>query len=302
MKKTITITLAVALLAASTLSAQSKKGKPAPAPAGPTPLEVSGTQVNDRRTSGYFSHLAVGFDLSGIPAADVAAARVVVQQAVDDMGTDLVDPERGDPQFESTGQYYLPDDDTTTPARVTVMLLNPPRDATTIKALRGEIELYMPKKDPAATAVLSKFQSLAGKPVNNKELKAAGVEIAVIGLAQLEAEKKRLSKAKADQAKAEGSDAETIAWIVQSFEEYFFTPSEDEVVLRIKDPKKAIHEIAFVDGAGETMRAYTSDQEDLTVLSTYGAQPEADWSLKVSLRTAKTLKRHTFALADVELP
>jgi hypothetical protein len=302
MKKTITITLAVVLLAVSTAAAQSKRAKPAPKPSGPAPLEVSVSQVNDRRTNGYFSQLTVSFDLSGIPAAEVSAARVVVKKAADDLGNDLLDPERGEARFESTGQSYLPEDDTTTPANLTIVLTNPSRDATTIQSIEGEIELYMPKRDPAAVAVIPKFQSLAGKPIVSRELKAAGVDIAVIGPAQLEAEKKRLSKVKADEARKEGADPDTVAWIVSSFEEYFFQPSEDEVVLKITDPKSAVHEIVFVDSSGETVRAYTSDQEGLSVLSTYGTPPGEDWSLKVSLRTAKTMARHTFSLTDVGLP
>jgi hypothetical protein len=300
MNKTLaTITIAIVLFTVPTLSAQSKKKGKASEPA---PLDVSVSRIEDRRTTSYFSQLTVGLELSGFPAADVTAARVVVKAAVDDVGTDLIGPDPGEARFEPTSFRIIEEGDRKTPASVELVLGNPSRDAVALKEVRGEIELFMPGKDPAAVVVVPKFQSLVGKPIASRELKASGVEIAMISSEQLEAEKKKGAKARADELKAEGMDQESIDYYVQSFEEYFFTPEEGEIVLKINDPDGRVHELAYVDPAGETQRAYTREQDGMTVLSTFGEPLDANTSLKISVRTAKTLARHTFVVRDVALP
>jgi hypothetical protein len=160
----------------------------------------------------------------------------------------------------------------------------------------------MPSKDPDAVALFPKFLSMSGKPLSSKALKASGVEISIVSAAQLEAEKKKASKAKADELKKEGNDADTIKWTIESFESSFVTPEQGEVVLKVKDPGKKIHEFAFIDGAGETQRVFPRESDGYTLLSTYGGAPAADWKLKVSLRTAKTMSKRSFVVKDIELP
>ncbi len=297
MKRTF-ITLAIAFVAVTPLPAQSKKG----GSAGPTPVEVTVAQIHDRRTTSPFSQLGISLELAGTKASDVSAARVTIQKAVDDTGRDLLDPEAGEPQFQGTTGAFLAADAAKGPASVDLTLKNPSRDAKTIKEIRGEVELYMPVKDADAVALIPKFQSLAGKPVANKALKANGVEISIIGPAQLEAEKKKGSKARADELKKDGNDAETIKWMIESFESSFLTPDEGEIVLRVKDPSKRVHEFAFIDGAGEPQRVYSHDSDGFTVISSFGAKPAADWKLKVSLRTPKTMARYSYVVKDIELP
>ncbi len=284
--------ITIAILASSILSAQS------PAP---TPLDVSAKRVHDRRTTSFFSRLTVMLELSGVLASDVSAARVVVREAVDNKGNDLIASDAAEPAFEPVRGAFG-SDDSKSPAQVELNLLNPARDATTLKQIRGEIDLYMPDKDPNSVAVIPKFQSLYGKPISNKALKASDVSIAIIGPEQLEADKKKASKAKAEELKAEGTDQETIDWMIADFEEYYVTPEEGEFVLKIDDPNARINEIAFLDGSGETQRVYARTQDGMTILATYGETPEANWGLKITLRTPKTIARHTFALSDVALP
>ncbi|MCM2316998.1 MAG: hypothetical protein NDJ92_17755 [Thermoanaerobaculia bacterium] len=298
MKKTA-VTIAIVLLATSTLSAQSsKKGKSS----GPAPIDATVSQIHDRRTSSFFSQLDITVQLQGISEADISAARITIRKAVDDTGRDLIDPEASEPQFETTSSAYFKEKDTKTPASVAFKLKNPSRDAVVVKEIRGEVELYMPDKDKDAVVVLPKFQSLAGKPVSNKALKANGIEVSVIGKAQLEAEKKKASKAKADGLKKEGVDDETIKWMVSSFEDSFFVPGEGEIALKVNDPNKRVHEYALLDGAGTPQRVYPRDQDGLIVLSTYGSAVDPSWGLQIKLRTPKTMAHHTFALNDVELP
>lgn len=297
MKNTV-ITLALALVIIDPLSAQSKKGSAA----APQTIDATVDAIHDRRTTTSFSTLDITLKLAGILESDVTAARVTIRKAVDDTGRDLRDPEKGEPRFEQTTGAYFRGNGSSDPASINIGLLNPTREATKVVELAGEVELYMPGKDAGAVVLVPRFQSLAGKPVTNKALKANGVEITVIGPAQLEAEKKKASKAYAAKMKQEGSDDETIKWMVESFESNFATPDESEAVLKVKDPGKKIHELAFVDASGEAQRAYPREADGFTLLSTYGAAPAADWSLKVSLRTPKALAKRSFVVRDIELP
>lgn len=292
------ITIALALVAVAPVSAQTKKG----GGSGATPVDATVSQIHDRRTTSSFAQLSISLELAGTKASDVSAARVTMQKAVDDTGRDLMDPQAGAPSFAPTTGSFLRSDAASGPASIDLTLLNPARTATKITELRGEVELYMPSKDPDAVALFPKFLSLAGKPLASKALKASGVEISIVSPAQLEADKKKASKAKAEEYKKDGNDADTIKWLVESFESSFVSPEQGEVVLKVKDPGTKIHEFSFVDGAGETQRVFSRDSAGYTLLSTFGGEPAADWKLKVTLRTAKTMSKRSFVLKGVELP
>src|SRR6185503_14333513 len=99
-------------------------------------------------------------------------------------------------------------------------LKNPARKAAAVKQVSGEIELYMPSKDPNSVAEFPKFTSLAGKTLTHKALKANNVEIAAVSSAQVAAEKKKLEEAKRKELKDSGYDEETLTSVLSSFLEY----------------------------------------------------------------------------------
>jgi hypothetical protein len=295
--KKLTLVVTLVLLAVPLL-AQGRKS------AG-SPLKATVAQVADRRTTSFFSELSIRLELTDVKAADVSAVKVNVTRAVDDTGRDLVDP-KAEPKFEPTGGpmsfgRMRPEEDTS-PATVTITLENPDREALTVQEVTGEVELYMPGKDRDAVAIIPKFQAQAGKPISHRALKASGVEIIVMGPAQLEAAKKKAGEAKRAEAKSQGADEETIAWMVSSVIDSFFTPATGEIALKIKDPNNRIHELGFVPPNGEAQRAFTQDRDGLMVLASYGEPVGADWALKVNLRTPKTVQKHTLSLKDIPLP
>jgi hypothetical protein len=290
MRTLLTLTLA---LSTASLLAQ----KPAP------PVEVTVQQVNDRRTSGSFSHLTISLELPKVRSAEVAASRVLVTAATDDSGRSLIEPDAGEPQLE----YNMrPSDGTKTPpppATVSVTLANPDRKATTVKEVRGEIELYMPAKDPNSVAEIAKFLSTSGKSLIHKALKANAVEIALLSPAQIDSERKRIADVKRKEAKESGwQDGEDLDALVKSSTESLWAVEEGELLLRVKDPNHRLQEIVYLDAAGEEKRISTRTEEGLTYFSTWGDKPQADWKLKVSMKTPKNLVRYSFALKDVALP
>lgn len=298
--KRIIISIAIAVIAASAFGAPpKKKAKPAPTPT----LKATVSQVNDRRTTAFFSQLSIRLELEGIAASEVSAAKVKITKAVDDTGRDLTDPEKEEPQFQTMMGPMSLKEDAERPAMLEVTLKNPDRNAITVKEVTGEVEFYMPGKDPDAVANFPKFQTMTGKALTHRALKANGVEISILGEAQLEADKKKAAEAKRKEAKAEGADEDTIAYMVSSVEEYFLKPEPGEFVLRIKDPNKRIHELQFVSPSGEPQRMFSQEREGgYTVISSFGETVNEDWGLRVNLRTPKTVSRHTLSLKDVELP
>lgn len=289
----IRIALAAALVVAGTNSLFAQKAKP---------LQLTVTQVNDRRTNGHFPGLTIGVELQGIATGDVAASRVLISKAVDDSGRDLVDRENGEPKLEANQSLaFQSAEGLKEPASLNVQLLSPDRGAAKISEVSGEIELFMPTKDPNSVALLPKVLGSKGKALTHKALKANGVEITVLSEKQFEAEKKKIADKKRADAVAEGWEGESLEQLVTNFLSMFFTPSENDIMLKVKDPKGRVQQITFVDASGKQKQGMMRDEEGMTVLSTW-EPPEADWGLKVSMKTPKNVVKQPFVLTSVALP
>jgi hypothetical protein len=287
MNKTI-VALAIAALA-SPLFAQK-------------PAEVTIKQVNDRRTSGtFFAELTISLELPKVRAMDVAAARVLVASAVDNAGNSLVDDKAEQQELMLTPRMGMGNEDSAVPASVSVKLKNPDRKATSVKEVKGEIELYMPSKDPNSIAEIPKFLSFSGKPLAHKALKANGVEITLVTPAQLEAEKKRLGDAKRKEAKESGYEGEDLDNVVKYYLESLFTVEEGDVLVRLKDPNKRIQDVRYL-AAGEEKTVSLRDEQGFVLLSSWGDKPQPDWGLRIAMTTPKNLVRQAFSLTNVPLP
>ena len=285
---------AIALLLLSAATALAQK-----------PVDVTVQQVNDRRTNGSFAQLTLSLQLPKVKSAEVAASRVLVSSAVDDLGQSLVDPEQQEPQLETNMRGSMSGEgEKDTPVNISLTLKNPSRKATKIGQVRGEIELFMPSKDPNSVAEVPKFASFSGKSLTHKALKANGVEIALVSPAQIEAEKKRIGEAKRKEYKESGwEDGEDLENMIKSSLEYTLRLEPSDVPVRIKDPNKRIQQIAYVDAKGEVKQVMLRDgEEGIQTLSTWGDAPQPDWKLRVSLKTPKNLVRYPFALNNVALP
>lgn len=278
--------IVVALLLTTAASAQQK-------------LDVALKQVNDRRANGFFSELTLVMTLPKVRANEVAATRVTITSAVDETGRDLVDPERKagfEPQ-RTAGKA-----EPTEPATVMFAMKNPDRKATKVKEVRGEIELFMPAKDPNSIAEIAKFTTFSGKALSHKALKANGVDIALVSPAQVEAEKKKRADAKKKEYAEMGFEGEDLANMLKSFVESLLGAEENDLYVRVKDPNNRIQEIEYVNSAGEVQMVNRRDDEGMTLLSTWAGKPQPDWKLRVSMKTPKNVVKYTFALADVPLP
>ncbi len=268
-------------------------------PASETKVEV--VELSEGRTRGDSEVSTFRLDL-GVPATkrgEVAAFRVTVRRAVDDLGTNLVPESVGEAQFESTSAGE-PD----TPVSFSVALKSAPRKAKTIRELSGEVEFYSPALDPDSLVTFQRFRGEAGKSLESMVLKASGVELALISPEQLEAEKKAAAEKAGATARKAGLDADTVKQVAEAaLSSTFFSRDPGDVVLRVKDPKKRLQGFAFIEPSGAVKGANRSEQGDLVVLSSQnGEAPGTDWGLQVRLLTPKSLRRYGFKLANVPLP
>jgi hypothetical protein len=240
--------------------------------------EVKLDQIADRRSSGSFASLTLSLEMPSVMSSTVAASRVLVTAATDDAGNDLLPADDREVQFaENMRSAMLPKGAGDAPVTVSLELKNPARTAKLLREAKGEIELLMPSKDPNSVAELTKYLPGSGKPISNKALKANGVELTFLTAAQLEAE-----NAKREYGKIE--------------------LQESDVAVRLKDPNKRIHDVRYIDAAGEAKRVSTSDYEGITVISTWSGKPQADWKLRILMKSPKNVVKYPFALKDVPLP
>jgi hypothetical protein len=280
----------IVLAAALPLAAQKAK-----------PVETRLTMVQDRR-SASFGGLTLTLELPAIPTTEIAAMRVRLTKAVDDAGNDLVDQE-SEARFEqNVRRTFDRPGSTPSPASISVTLKSPPREASKVKSVQGELDLYMPDKDPNGVASIANFRATPGKPLAHKALKANGVELTVAGAAQLEAAKKKLTEAKRKEFAGYGYEGESLEEAVKNWSDSLFMLGEGDVLVSIKDPQQRIQQITLVNPAGEEKQLMMEDQEGFTKLSTWGDAIQDDWTLRVSMKTAKNMMKYSFALSDVALP
>lgn len=292
--------------AAAREQAKPKPGKAAPAaPSKTTPANTKLTTVQDRRSSGSFARCTLGIELPDIPAVEAKASRVVVTKAVDDLGTNLVPEDAANVRLEPTqrGQLGAPKEGPAPPAIVFAELKNPPRKAKALKEVSGEIELYIPGRDPNGEAGFPKILSMAGKPLAHSALKANGIEVSVLSQAQVAAERRKAEAAERAKLKKDGvTEEEQLKDLVESALYSFPKGGEGQIVLRVKDPKQAIQDVKLVDGGGNPQFSGKSEQAGFTVLEFWGDKPKPDWTMKILMRTDRSLVRHSFVFRDLPLP
>jgi hypothetical protein len=307
----LTLLLSAALLAVPAAAQSKGKAKPAAAKAAAsapkaTPANAKMGVLQDRRSEGHFPRCTLGIELPDYPAHEVTAARVVVTKAVDDLGTNLVKEDAAQAPLEATQRGQLGKPEAGKPVPPTLVfaeMKNPPRKAKVLREVSGEIELFVPSRDPNGEAKLAKFPSLEGKPVANAALKANGVEVTFLSKAQIAAERKKAEAAETAKLKKDGyDDPESIKSMVESALYSFPKGEEGEVVMKVKDPKKAIQEIKAFDGEGNRVFSGDSEEAGFRVLKFWNDKPKPDWSLAVQMRSDRSLVRHTFAFRDVPLP
>lgn len=263
----------------------------------PTPLRASVGEVTDNRSTGaFFAECKVELKFTGDAASDGGNVRQVrLSEAVDELGRDLK-PEKTDNPFprsfnvESSGGTL----------KAEVKLKNPSRNATTIKVLKGEVELFNPTEANGALLHIHDLLKHPAEPIQNPTLAKYGIVLMYLTKESYDAKKKEL------EAQSGGGAAnklgEAFGDLFKSMLGNMVTDSKNSVLIYIKDPQNKIVGVELQDGQGKRLKTssrWSSTEFQQTQLN---APPPADTQLLVQLAVPEAVRTFPFEVHDVPLP
>ena len=267
----------------------------AAAPSKPSAIGVTPGDVTDRRRNdNSFAGLEIELKLTGEAAGGARGARAVVQKAVDDTGRNLV-KEGGRPaEFEKSSGEGSP--------ALKLELRNPARRAKSVREISGQVEVFLPDRDPAAVASADRFLSRMDRPIAASALKAAQTEATVVSRKTYDAEKKKDDERKKKESESAGIAGAMVSAFSGLFEGLFGDIGENDLLIRVTDPGKKVFGVEVFDAGGKRIDdAGSMKVGDFWILKFTEKLP-ADASLRIYLMTGKALVTAPFSLKDVALP
>ena len=267
----------------------------AAAPSKPSAIGVTPGDVTDRRRNdNSFAGLEIELKLTGEAAGGARGARAVVQKAVDDTGRNLV-KEGGRPaEFEKSSGEGSP--------ALKLELRNPARRAKSVREISGQVEVFLPDRDPAAVASADRFLSRMDRPIAASALKAAQTEATVVSRKTYDAEKKKDDERKKKESESAGIAGAMVSAFSGLFEGLFGDIGENDLLIRVNDPGKKVFGVEVFDAGGKRIDdAGSMKVGDFWILKFTEKLP-ADASLRIYLMTEKALVTAPFSLKDVALP
>src|SRR5687767_5809066 len=243
--------------------------------------------------------------LTGSGLDKATAARLIVKEAKDDSGKNLLSANATIPDF-------MPRDYNSGTLQMAVG--QPERKATSVR-LKGTVELYVPGKDPNASVKIDKPLAKLDVPLSSKALKAAKLEITPLSREGYEAAKKArtitpqdIEKIRAE-GKARGVDEKEIELAIEmakAFESMDSGYPEGAVVLSgRKADFDRIFRIEILGSDGQPMNTSgrsTSTRGESALMTLNLSEPvPADARLQIQMITDKAKASFPFDL-KVQLP
>jgi len=282
---------AVLGLAAALLFAAAGAAPPAPA----STISVSAGEVTDRRRNdNSFGGLEIELKLSGAGVDGARGARAVVKTATDDTGRNLVKEDKKTPDFEKPAGEGLPS--------LKLDLRNPARRAARVKEISGQVEIFLPDRDPSALARAPGFLSRMDQPVAAPALKAAPAEVTAVSRKTYDAEKKKDEERRKKESESAGIAGAMASAFSGLFEGLFGDIGEHDVLLKVNDPGKKLFGVEVLDAQGKRIEGMGSMKIGSFWILKFSEKLPADAGLTVYLLTPKALVTAPFSLKDVALP
>lgn len=243
--------------------------------------------------------------LTGTGLEKATAARVIVKEARDDRGTVLA--KEGDDSPDFMGREYN--------NGMIPMSLGPPARAAASVRVKGTVELYVPGRDPNAVVKIEKALSKLDKPLVNKTLKAAKIDITPLSPTAFAAQQKEQKIDEDDIAKirAEGKsrgvsekEIEMMIGLAKAFESDETPPQEGTVILFGEESdfdRIYLIEVLGADGKPIDLPQRSSSTRRGSTLMTLVPRtpPPASSTLQLNLITDKSRMSFPFELT-IELP
>lgn len=265
---------------------------------------LPGDIKDNRTTAGFFAGLEIELKVLGDILADAKAIRLSVASAADETGRDIFS------EKESRTEFKELDESEQNAARLSIKLKNPARQAMTVREISGEVEVFVPRRDPSSTVTVNNVQKTTGSPIVSPALKSAGIEVTLWTKQQYEARRKaEEEKVKAQKAKTPADAGEAIGealtkifgGLMRSFEEL----GEHSVAIQIKDPQSKLVGIEFQDARGSRIgggRMSFGGAEDQTRIYDFNEKLPDTARVRFYVLTAKAVVKAPFKLRDVPLP
>ncbi|MHB0970317.1 MAG: hypothetical protein ACYC7A_11160 [Thermoanaerobaculia bacterium] len=269
-------------------------------------VEVKEVTDNRAQAGQFTGNLEISLTPTGNDLERAVAARVVIKDARDDMGNDLLG-KREPPDFRPRDYNS---------GILNVTLGSPARAAKAV-TLSGTVELFVPARDPNSTVKLSKALSKLDAPLNAKALKAEKMNLRLLSHAKYQAEKeknkiddKKIAEAR-EMAKKEGvSDEEFNAMmeLAKALQEMGAGPlppgavvlsgkeSDFDKILKIRILKADGSEISVPSTSSSTF-----DNQTMMVMEP-SEEPPADAMLEITILTKKSTLSFPFQVKDTPLP
>lgn len=289
------LTLAFAAATAGSALAQSGVG-----------VEIKEVSDSRSRVGQFGGNLQVKLGLTGSGLDKASQARIVVKSAADDKGNDLWSAGRQEdfrPRDWNMGE-------------LSVTLRNPARAAKSIR-LTGNVELFVPSKDPNAVVKIDKPMSKVDKPLSAKALKAEKLTITILSPKKYEEQRgqMKLDDAKIAEirarAKSEGASDEEIDAAIElakALQELGGgTPPEGALILAGKEADMSrILQVRMLKADGSEVpsgsRSSSTSNGETTMIVEHSEPPPSDATLELTLLTKKATMSIPFELKSIELP
>ena len=298
--RSLTVALG-ALLALGAAPPPKKKDPPGPK----LPKVVLREIVDDRYRGGKTeSGLILALKLDKEDLAEFPAGRALLKEARDDSGRSLAPAKPASPRF---GDLRM------SPLRVD--LVAPARAARSV-TVSGTVELFAPRRDPAAVVKVPKALARLDQPLVSPGLAAAKLEVTPLSKSRYAEELKKQNgpEAKArfrEAMKAEGRTDEEVAEMLEMHEALSKFIGDDEgkpavtLLLRHEDVEK-IQEVKFLgaDGVELASGGMSGASDGVMATRSYTLQnpPGPDTTIVFTLLTEKARVSVPFTMKDVPLP
>jgi len=267
------------------------------APKKPVPVKVSVGDVTDNRTTGSFnSECKLELKFTGDAATDAASVRQVrVKKAVDELGRDLTRNDASD-SFGSSGFGQR-----SGVLKTELRLRNPSRNATVIKLVEGEVELFNPTLANGGILTTKDILKHPAEPVQNAALKKYGIELMYLTKESYEAKKKQLEEQQKNAAG--GKVGEAFGEMFKGmFGGMMSSDTKNSVKLYVKDPEKRVIEVELQDASGKPLKRGSSWSSGEMRQMEFNAPPPADAQLMIQLATPEALQTFPFKVENIPLP
>ena len=175
------------------------------------------------------------------------------------------------------------------------------RSATTIKIIKGEVELFNPTEANGGLLTIKNVLQHPAEPIRNPALAKLGIQVIYLTKEAYQAKKKELDQ-KAAGDPAGQKLAEAFGGLFKGMFGGMMSDSKNSIQLYIQDPQKRVMDLKFIDGQGKALKSrerWSSGDFNTTGLD---APPPPDTQLVIQLATPESVKSYPFVVENIPLP